>query len=138
MSEQPRTGVARAADEVSVAQTLIDNGLPSQAIARLFVAARSAAEEVLARLDTVASSDSGTVALFVRLAVHESTVDPHAGRLLRLLYDQQVAADQAAEWADDDDADRAMEDARRFVALVRDWLNNPRGSGTRHESSQDC
>jgi uncharacterized protein (UPF0332 family) len=116
------TALARSRREIEAARLLAGGGFAAQAISRAYYAAFYAAEEALATLGESRSRHSGVISTFVRLLVRERGLEEEAGRVFRSLFGQRSSADYGEAPFSEDDAERAIRDAERFVSSVESWL----------------
>ena len=119
-------GLVRANEELAAAQLLADHGFPAQAVSRSYYAAFYAAEEALLVIGEVRSKHAGVVAATARLLVRERGLDPQAGRLLRSLFERRSRADYNLGGTPQEEATRAVADARAVVLLIRNWITSDR------------
>lgn len=124
-----QTGIARARTELAAAALLSEHGFAAAAVSRAFHAAFFAAETALLVLGETRAQHSDVVSAFVRRVVRERALDPHAGRLLRSLFNRYWLADHSYEETPDAEAASALEDARYVVEAVVEWLAEPARSG---------
>jgi uncharacterized protein (UPF0332 family) len=114
--------LARSEQELAAARLLIDGGFAAQGVSRAYFAAFFAAEEALLALGETCSKHSGVVSAFGRLVVREGGVDEDIGRLLRSLFERRNLADYVSADVPSEEADAALDDARRFVNAVKLWM----------------
>lgn len=120
-----QTGIARARTELAAARLLTENGFAAAAVSRAFHAAFFAAETALLVLGETRAQHSDVVSAFVRRVVRERALDPHAGRLLRSLFNRCWLADHSYEETPDAEAVAALDDAQYVLTAVVDWLAAP-------------
>jgi uncharacterized protein (UPF0332 family) len=116
------TAVARSRREIDAARLLAGGSFAEQAISRAYYAAFYAAEAALATLGERRSKHSGVISAFGRLVVREGGLEEESGRVLRSLFEQRNSADYDEVPASEENAERAIRDAERFVDSVESWL----------------
>ncbi|MCI0635060.1 MAG: HEPN domain-containing protein [Actinobacteria bacterium] len=114
----------RSRRELAAARLLASAGFHAQAVSRAYFAAFFAAEEALLALGETRSKHSGVVSTFGRLVVREGGFEEPAGLLLRSLFERRNQADYVPVEVPDEEADRAINDAERFVDAVQVWLRS--------------
>lgn len=124
MSKDPLTA---SRDELAAARHLAAGGFHGQAVSRAYFAAFRAAKAALSAVGEDRSKHAGVIAAFVHSVVKQGSLDAEAGRLLNSLFERRKTADYEFGEATTRQADRAIEDAQRFVDAVAGWLG-ARGS----------
>lgn len=114
----------RAWTELAASEVLVAAGFGAQAVSRAYFGAFYAAEAALLVLGETRSKHSGVVAAFIMLVVRDGGLDEDVGRRLRSLFESRNEADDASEAVPDEEARRAIEDARTFVDAVSEWCRN--------------
>lgn len=107
----------RARRELTITQSLIDQGFDNVAISRAYYAAFYAATAALLELGYARSKHSGVISAFGQLLVRGEGLGSAAGRDLRRLFEERSAADYGAERAS---ATMAEESLRRATAVVEE------------------
>jgi uncharacterized protein (UPF0332 family) len=115
--------VSQSDEELAAARRLSTGGFHRQAASRAYYAAFYAAEAALLSIGEFRSKHSGVVSAFGQHVVKRGGMDPENGRLIRGLFASRGEADYGAGTTEEE-ATAAIEDARRFVAAVRDWLSS--------------
>jgi uncharacterized protein (UPF0332 family) len=113
--------VERSRDELRAARTLLEAGLPAQAVSRAYFAAYHAAGAALGVLGETPSSPVNTVATFNR-RVGEGLEDGGAARSLRKLFEDRNDVDYALAAAAPEEAQSAIAAAERFVDFTVRWV----------------
>lgn len=124
MSDQIAEGLKRSQRELGAAQALAEKGFTEQAVSRSYFACFYAAEAALLRLGQTRSKHSGVIAAFSRHVIKEGGIDPEMGSILRALFEDRNEADYRFLPALPESAEFAISRASRFVATVRQWLEN--------------
>lgn len=117
----------RSREELRAAEVLAANGFLRQAVSRAYFGAFFAAEAALRSLGESRSKHAGVISAFGRRVVKEGKMDEGVGQILRSLFERRNEADYGPAEAGRgevgrEEADRAIEDAQRFVQAVEDWL----------------
>jgi uncharacterized protein (UPF0332 family) len=120
------SALARSRREIEAAQLLAEGGFGSQAISRAYYAAFYAAEHAVVSLGETRSKHSGVIAAFGKFVVREGGVPEDIGRVLRSLFEARNHVDYGEWAASPEDAERAINDAQRFVDAVESWLTRRR------------
>jgi uncharacterized protein (UPF0332 family) len=121
--------LGRARDDLRAARTLLEAGLPSQAVSRAYMAGFQAATAALLAVGETPTTRPGVVAAFGRRVVSEGGLDHRVGRILRRLFEDRNDVDYALAEAPPEAARIAIEDAERFVAETQRWIaRQARGS----------
>ena len=126
MSGTAEEGVARARTELAAASLLADNGFGAQAVSRAYYTAFYAAEAALLHLGETRAKHSGVVSAVGRLLVRARGMDERVGRLLRSLYERRSQADHGLAEVADEEARRAVDDAKAAVDIIDGWLQAER------------
>ncbi|HEY7455406.1 MAG TPA: HEPN domain-containing protein [Thermoleophilaceae bacterium] len=111
----------RCRDELRAARSLLDAGLPAQAVSRTWFAVFHAAGAALAVVDERPSSPTEVVSAFAR-TVSGNGLAPETGRTLRKLFEDHKDVDYALAGPAAGDGERALADAQRFVDETTRWI----------------
>jgi uncharacterized protein (UPF0332 family) len=112
------TALERGGEDVRAAQALLEAGFPSQALSCACSAALGAARAVLLASGETPSTDAGVVAAFTRHTIGDDRREAGLARALRKLFEDRNDVEQALATAPGDEAQDAIEAARRILGAA--------------------
>jgi uncharacterized protein (UPF0332 family) len=115
-------GLERSRRELDAAEALLRQEFFEQAISRAYYACFYAAEMALLGLGETRSKHAGVISAFGRLVIREGGLPAGMGELLRSLFEDRIDADYRFIAAPPGRARERIDDARRFVEAVREWI----------------
>ena len=115
-------GLERSRRELEAAEALLRQEFFEQAISRAYYACFYAAEMALLSLGETRSKHSGVLSAFGRRVIREGGLQAEMGELLRSLFEDRIDADYRFIGAPPGRARERIDDARRFVEAVREWI----------------
>ncbi|MCS6843317.1 MAG: HEPN domain-containing protein [Caldilineales bacterium] len=130
MSDDPRRALVHyrleeAAETLAEAELLRDAGSYRGAVNRAYYAMFYALLGLLATRGLGASKHSGAIALFDREFVKTGLLAPELSRALHLAFQRRQVHDYGEITRPDRDlADESIEDARRFIEAIRNYLRD--------------
>lgn len=113
----------RSRRELEAARLLSGESYSRQAISRTYFAAFYAAEAALLSLGETRSKHAGIISAFGQLVIRSGGFQEKTGRLLRSLFERRNEADYSGADVPAEEADRAIDDAERFVDAVESWIS---------------
>ncbi len=119
-----RKFLERAHQKLYAARILLKEGLYDEVASRAYYGAFLAARAILLLLGENPRTHGGLLAAFGARLVNEGLVDSDYGKILTRLFEARQTSDyHPFVWTDESDARQYLKDAERFVAKMKDLID---------------
>lgn len=121
--EEVRLYMQRAHEMLTVADQILRGAFHTSAINRAYYAIFYAANAMLATIGEARSKHSGVISLFRNKFVRTGEISAEMSDIYGRILDNRQRSDYDLEMQfDKEQAEKDIEDARRFVDMVEQWL----------------